>query len=38
LVFFLCVVDDVDDAVDLFSGGVLLPESKLMIGYYVLLL
>jgi hypothetical protein len=26
-------VCDVDDAVDLFSGGVILPEAKLMIGY-----
>jgi hypothetical protein len=29
-------VYDVDDMVDLFSGGVLLPEAKLMIGYYAL--
>jgi hypothetical protein len=26
-------VYDVYDAVDLFNGGVLLPEAKLMIGY-----
>jgi hypothetical protein len=38
LVAFLCVVNDVDYAVNLFGGGVFLPEAKLVIRYYLLVL
>jgi hypothetical protein len=38
LVAFLCIVADVDNAVNLFGGGVFLPEAKLVIRYYLLIL
>jgi hypothetical protein len=38
LVAFLCVVNDVDYTVNLFGSGVFLPEAKLMIRYYLLVL